>query len=471
MNRRDLLLSAVALSLPANVGAMAQEAPFTIRVTTRQIDIKGRAARVFGLVGQDGRPGWTGRAGDGFAVRVVNDQAEPTGIHWHGPTPPWRQDGVPGVSMEPIPSGASQDFRFPLDKPGTHWMHSHLGMQKQALMAAPLIVRHASPRDEQEVVVLLQDFSFTPADELLARLLGGEGGAVPHGSAAAPHGAMGGMGLVDRLRGLVGLARRGAMPMDVNDIEYDAYLANDRTLDDPEVVAIEARARVRLRVINGSAATGFHLDLGELSGTLVAVDGDDLAEPLRVSSVPLAVSQRADVLLDMPAGTGVVPVMFRREGARERTAILLRPPGAPIRRISELGDPAPAIGLELETRMRGPVIPVRPARSVIVPLTGDMASYRWGMGDVPPLRRGERIELELRNTTMMSHPMHLHGHRFQVVAIDGRRLQGASRDTVLVPPMQRVTIAFEADNPGPWPFHCHHLYHQVRGMETLVRYA
>jgi FtsP/CotA-like multicopper oxidase with cupredoxin domain len=64
----------------------------------------------------------------------------------------------------------------------------------------------------------------------------------------------------------------------------------------------------------------------------------------------------------------------------------------------------------------------------------------------------------------------LHGHHFQMVAIDGQPLPGAVRDTVWVPPMRRVTVAFDADNPGTWAFHCHHLYHMATGMMTAVVY-
>jgi FtsP/CotA-like multicopper oxidase with cupredoxin domain len=83
---------------------------------------------------------------------------------------------------------------------------------------------------------------------------------------------------------------------------------------------------------------------------------------------------------------------------------------------------------------------------------------------------GERVELVLHNMSMMTHPMHLHGHSFQVVAIDGKRFAGALRDTVLVPPMKTVTVAFDAGNPGRWAFHCHNLYHMEAGMMTEVRY-
>ena len=85
-------------------------------------------------------------------------------------------------------------------------------------------------------------------------------------------------------------------------------------------------------------------------------------------------------------------------------------------------------------------------------------------------KRGERVEIELVNQTQMSHPMHLHGHHFQVVAVNGAPLSGAVRDTVLVPVGGSVTIAFDAGNPGRWMFHCHNLYHMASGMMTEVAY-
>jgi len=107
-----------------------------------------------------------------------------------------------------------------------------------------------------------------------------------------------------------------------------------------------------------------------------------------------------------------------------------------------------------------------------------MAPYVWGInGRVfdarQPLdvRAGERGEIDIMNHTMMSHPIHLHGHHFQVVGLGGLRMSGAIRDTVLVPPMERVTVAFDADNPGDWPLHCHNLYHMAAGMMTTLRYV
>lgn len=111
-------------------------------------------------------------------------------------------------------------------------------------------------------------------------------------------------------------------------------------------------------------------------------------------------------------------------------------------------------------------------------LIGDHSFYRWrlelstgdGKGRLP-VRRGERVEVTFSNATSMAHPMHLHGHVFQLVAIDGRRFAGPLRDTVLVPPAAAVTIAFDADNPGDWAFHCHHLYHMAAGMMSTLAYV
>ena len=82
--------------------------------------------------------------------------ASSSGIHWHGMTCPWRQDGVPYISQPPIEPGGHRDYKFPATPAGTRFMHSHFGLQEQDLLAAPLIIREASlaGRDLQEVVVV-----------------------------------------------------------------------------------------------------------------------------------------------------------------------------------------------------------------------------------------------------------------------------------------------------------------------------
>ena len=75
--------------------------------------------------------------------------------------------------------------------------------------------------------------------------------------------------------------------------------------------------------------------------------------------------------------------------------------------------------------------------------------------------------LQIRNMSMMAHPLHLHGHTFQLGPAGGN---GPRKDTVLVPPMGAVNVDFAADNPGRWMVHCHNLYHAEAGMMTRLDY-
>jgi len=401
-------------------------------------------------------------AADPFDVLLRNGTASDTIVHWHGLTPPWEADGVANAPLPLIGAGETRRFDFPLPAGGTHWMHAHT-LQQQELLAAPLIVEDAAPADEQEVALLLHDFSFTPADELLHNL--------QHGG--HDMGMGGGMGM----GGMMGMDMPGmdhAAMVHANDIEYDAYLANDRTLADPEVVPVEAGGRVRLRVINAAAATAFHIELGQLPGSLIAVDGNEV-EPLSGTRFPIGMGQRLDLRVRVPASGGAFPVLALREAAPERTGIILRAPGAAVAKVEERGSRgAPAITLNTEIRLqaRKPLAERVPDREFDVTLGGGMGDYEWTMASKRPLvvRKGERAEITMHNTSMMMHPMHLHGHVFQVVAFDGWRFSGAVRDTVLVPPDRSLTIAVDAHNPGAWAFHCHHLFHMEAGMMGTFAY-
>jgi FtsP/CotA-like multicopper oxidase with cupredoxin domain len=265
---------------------------------------------------------------------------------------------------------------------------------------------------------------------------------------------------------------------DLNDIDYDAYLANDRTLDDPAVIDVERNAEVRLRIINAGASTNFTIDLGPVEGTLITVDGNPIV-PLKGKTFPLAIAQRADILLRVPDDGRAVPVLARAEGRRLQAGVILRPPGAAVSKVPATGEAdGPVVGLEQEMLLRAsrPLPERRVDSSVPVDLTGVMADYVWGMavfgqGAAPvTVARGQRVELVMRNVTMMAHPMHLHGHSFQVTEIGGKPLLGAVRDSILVPPKMTVKVVFDTDNPGLWAYHCHNLYHLAAGMFTTVVY-
>lgn len=474
---KTLAAGAAAVSPILNSAhAYATPVPTDLVIGTRTLDINGKSASVFGLADRTGKPGLVLDAGTDFNVRLVNDTAEGTLIHWHGLTPPWEMDGVPDNPAALLGAGESRNYKFPVGPGGTHWMHAHT-LQEQRLLAAPLIVRTSEDRarDEQEVVILLHDFSFRSPEELLEELKGAGSG---HGNGMPmDHRSM--MGRMSNMPGqhqmpMTGMPMTGMPTMDLNDIEYDAYLANDRTLDDPEVVRVEKGGRVRLRIINGATATAFTVDVGNVTGNLVAVDGNAVA-PVSGNRFPISMGQRLDIRLTLLGGAGAFPIFALREGSKERTGIVLATQDAEIRKFSATArEPGPALDLSLEQQFRAVApLPVRTAdHNYGLALTGGMMNYVWQLEASEPLivSKGQRVRVAMQNMSMMTHPMHLHGHHFQVVAINGKPLAGAVRDTVHVPPMTEVVVEFDAKNPGRWPLHCHHLYHMATGMMTFVAY-
>lgn len=476
MNRREFAAGLAGFTLlgSSHFAAAASEQRL-LTVSRRTLEVKGKAASVFGITGPGGKPGLEMLLGERFNVRLKNETDIDTIVHWHGLTPPYGQDGVQMLGQDPIPPGQSFDYDFANIRSGTHWMHSHMGLQEQQLLAAPLIVRETKDPlfDTQEHVVLLHDFTFRDPAEILAELTGG-GGA--HAGHAMGHGNMN-HGNMDH-----GNMNLGNMPMMagmLNDVVYDAYLANDRTLDDPEIVNVEKGGVIRLRIINGAAASNMWIDLGSLRAELIAVDGNAI-HPLKGSLFPLAIAQRADLRIEVPKEGGAFPVLFRPEGVAMRTGVVLATAGAAIPRLAGEGDIAPALDLSQERLYRAVAKPREEpvTRTEMLMLTGGGPDYVWGLNGkasmhdtIFTVREGERISVMMHNMTGMSHPMHLHGHYFHVTAIGNTAIDGALRDVVLVPPMETVTVTFDADNPGTWAFHCHHAYHMNAGMMGTIAYT
>jgi FtsP/CotA-like multicopper oxidase with cupredoxin domain len=477
-SRRDILAVGIGIAGSAAAGglirpAAAAASPLRLTAGTRTLDVNGQAASVFSLTGPDGKPSLTLAPGERFAVSLANETKGPTIIHWHGQLPPWRQDGFPWPQTPAIAVGAAQTYDYtPI--PGTFWMHSHHGMQEQSLMTAPLIVQTAADQraDRQEVVLMLHDFSFRSPEDILAGLTKVSAGQAKASPSSMTMGS--GMGAMN----MGGMTMGAGATPDLNDVDYDAFLANHRTLDDPEVIRVASPGRIRLRVINGASASQFWLDLGGLRGTVIAVDGHDVL-PVSVRRVPLAIAQRVDILLDV-TGHGAFPILAQVEGKHARAGIILATQGAAVPKLpADAEILAPPVDLSLERVLRTTSPLASQPVDVVhrVELAGSMSPYAWSMNEefwpkITPMMvaPGQRVAIDMVNHSKMAHPMHLHGHAFQVVALNGTPMLGAVRDTVLVPPMSSVQVAFDANNPGRWAFHCHNLYHMMTGMMTEVRY-
>jgi FtsP/CotA-like multicopper oxidase with cupredoxin domain len=160
-----------------------------------------------------------------------------------------------------------------------------------------------------------------------------------------------------------------------------------------------------------------------------------------------------------------------------RTGIILATRGASVARIPDTAAvAAPHTDLSLDAALNARVpLPARRADRVIPMMLGEADGYRWlidgavhGRNRPHEFQLGQRVEITFMNPTSMMHPMHLHGHHFQVVGVGSRRFSGPVRDTVIVPPHMPVTVAVDLDKRGRWYLHCHHLYHMAAGMMTEV---
>jgi FtsP/CotA-like multicopper oxidase with cupredoxin domain len=229
-------------------------------------------------------------------------------------------------------------------------------------MAAPLIIHDERDRTGlQEVVVMLDDFSFTPPEQIFQDLR--KRSAMPQMAGASP-----------KMPGMTAMAPSSAGAVrDLNDVNYDAFLANDRTLADPEVVRVEPGEEVLLRIIKASSMTNYHIELGQLQGRLIAVDGFPIAAQIG-RRFPITVAQRLDIRLGLLREATAYPILALVEGERRQTGIVLAAGRAEIARVPEtIGRSSPALTLDFERRLRAaePLRPRKPDRVHTLNLTGE----------------------------------------------------------------------------------------------------
>ena len=376
-------------------------------------------------------------------------------------------------------------------------MHSHYGLQEQIFNSAPMIIWTAEERAkaDRQVVVMLSDFSFTPPEQILKELKGGTkmpsmkenptGEKMEMSDSKKVSGGMGDSAPVeviaqkwdDQKQRLVRTVLRA--PEAEIDVKYDALIANRRTLDDPEIIPVHSGESVLLRLIAASSSTNFYIDTGALEAEILAVDGKAV-QPIKGSFFQLGVAQRLDLKVTIPKGGGAFPILAQGEGTKLLCGFALATKGASVPQLSSTaGASTAALDNTQEKRLRAAnPLPERSVdRTLPASLGGDMAAYVWTInGAAYPnrnsldLRTGERVAIAFTISTNMGHPMHLHGHDFEVVEIDGEKISGALRDTLLVPPGSNMTVAFDADNAGIWAMHCHLLYHLDSGMFTVIKY-
>lgn len=265
----------------------------------------------------------------------------------------------------------------------------------------------------------------------------------------------------------------------LTDPPYAGFLANGRLGTSAEPFIVTRGERVRFRIVNGSAATTHRIGLVGHRLTVTHSDGQAVA-PVDVNSLVIGMGERYDVVVRMdnrgtwpliagPIDSAVPGIVLPLVYAGERPTL------APV----FVWPSSLTSGKRLAYRDLRPVgesLPLASARAVPLTLSACVGGAWTINGQAYPnadpleFRLGERIRFQFRNMSMVRHPMHLHGHFFQLVDRATGRVSGPIKDTVIVDPMMgAVDVEWVADNPGRWLLHCHHAYHMETGMVREVR--
>ena len=472
------------------------------------------------------------REGQNVRLNVTNNLAEDSSIHWHGLLVPFQYDGVPGVSFPSIRPGERFTYEFPIRQSGTYWWHSHSGLQEQAGHYGPIVVESADPdpRYDRDYVVLLSEFTPIHPHEIMRKLKVGEH-YFNYQMQTATEGEMPGA-----MRRMWGKMRMN--PRDISDVTGSTYtfLINGHGPADDLQFAFGAGERVRLRIINGSAMTFFNVRIPGVPMTVIAADGQDVAE-VEVDEFQIGVAETYDVIVSPPDGShAIVAEAMDRSGMgvasltshaghtatppplREPVTLTMADMGMmdhggmagmegmdhSMRDTAKLPDDVkvgpgldmvspmpmdrmdfPGLGLDtvkhrvlrytdLKAKRMNPHRSVD--REMRIHLTGNMERYMWSFDGKTftavtddPIRFGfdERVRVTLVNDTMMAHPIHLHGHFFELVN-GADHMHQPLKHTVIVQPGGTATFDLTANEPGDWAFHCHLLYHMHAGMMQVV---
>ncbi|WP_405653198.1 multicopper oxidase family protein [Streptomyces sp. NBC_00019] len=440
----------------------------------------------------DGRtPGQEVRlsVGDTLVAELSNQlpDGNATSIHWHGIALRNDMDGAPPATQSAVRAGSTFTYRFVVDAPGTYFFHPHVGVQLDRGLYAPLIVEDPAETlgHDDEWTVVLDDWvdgvTGTP-DEVFAELKQGMGGMQGHD--------MGDMGGTDTDGGPASLSptadgmSTGFMLMgahsdllggDAGDVKYPYHLVNGRVATDPAVYSSKPGRKVRLRIINAGSDTAYRLALGGHKLTITHTDGFPVRHQ-EVDALLVGMGERYDVLVTL--GDGVFPLVAVAEGKNANGLALVRTgsgskPSATVRPKELNGVIMTASRLRAADDVR-----LKTARTDVthrIELTGGMMHYNWAVNgrkfemsdpDANPIliEEGQRVRLDFLNRTTMWHPMHLHGHTYQLGA------SGPRKDTAIVLPRRKLSVFFDADNPGQWMLHCHNAYHGEAGMMANVAY-
>ncbi|UOX33785.1 multicopper oxidase domain-containing protein [Flavobacterium sediminilitoris] len=298
---------------------------YDLHVRDSIVNFSGKEKRAIAVNGQIPMPTLTFTEGDIAEIHVYNELKESTSLHWHGLYLPNKEDGVPFLTQMPIEPGTEHVYRFPIIQSGTHWYHSHSGMQEQIGMYGSLILKKKQDDptfrtgidDLPQVPIILSEWTdYNPNN--VHRMLhnASDWFAIKKGTTQSYAEAIREGHFKTKLTN----EWKRMLAMDVSDVYYDTFLINGQ--HESQLSQFKAGDRVRLRIANGGASSYFWLTYAGGKITVVANDGNDV-EPVEVDRLIIGVSETYDVIVTIPAENTSYEFLATPEDRTKSTSIYI----------------------------------------------------------------------------------------------------------------------------------------------------
>ena len=393
----------------------------------------GRTTPVWTYNGSVPGPLIEGAVGDELIVHFKNSLPEATTIHWHGVRLPAAMDGTLRM-QDPVQPGDSFEYRFPLKDAGLFWFHPHIRSDEQVEKGLYGVLRVRGPDEpehDHESILVLDDVSVLP-DGTLPTYLDDESKM---------------------------LGRQGNILL-VNGQASPTFRWRAGSLE-------------RLRIVNVANGRFFNLSLPGYRWRVIGTDGGFVPQPYDTDALLLSPGERYDVMLVVSGDAGDETTLWNEPYERGHDTGKDEPLPVATFRVT---DEQPVGGLELPSSFpdieRFEDGPADHELELSEGLEGENLVFTINgatFPDVPLISvpAGSSRIFDVRNTSEMDHPFHLHGTFFQVLSTNGKPTPTASlanRDTVIVPQMTTLKLSARFDEPGGWMYHCHILEHAEGGM-------
>jgi FtsP/CotA-like multicopper oxidase with cupredoxin domain len=408
--------------------------------------VPGFKTDVLGFNGSIPAPEIRCRQGQPVTIHFTNRLDEPTTIHWHGLRIPIEMDGVPFLSQPPIMPGETFTYQFTPPDAGTFWYHPHMNSVKQLGMGLVglIVVEEAQPvRFDNELSLALKHWHLDN------------------------HGAWKSL-MIPRYSARMGTPGEWATVNGEHDPIY-SVLANGST---------------RLRIANVDNTLTYPIHIEGVDAWIIAIDGNPVSTPLPLEKHLIGPGMRVDIGFTAPAHPHRIEVQYLKgrfkfplcsievvESPFEQAHPLPRLPLNPIPQI----DLTNVSNVDFVFEWAGAISPVGEdgKASPIFWLTNKRAWEGMSATSIPePLAQldlGKTYLFTLKNLTQYHHPIHLHGHTFLVLELNGEKVeQPFHTDTVLLGKNGTAKAAFVANNPGRWMYHCHVIEHMKTGLMGFV---